>query len=427
MRIKNQITAFGKSYKVVPVICALLIGGLMAHLIGATQAAPNNSIYLSPASGSYQIGDTVTLSVRENSGATNVNAVEADLSYTAAQLQYLSTDFTGTSFELAATSSGGSGSVTIARATSNNTLAGDHLIAAVSFKVLASGSSAISFKSSSALAGTSDSKSTNATTQGATLTLTTPPVTPPPTPTPTPPPAGGGSTQTPAPAPTAAPSGSKPAASSKSVAVTPSGSSTPVALSDNANAQVSAAATIQPTQSAGDPITKAEYFLNGKLVATATQPPYSYKLDTPNLRNGKYTLQVKTFYTSGKIALTAHHIDVKNPLSLKQLLLEAKHYAWAFILPVLIIAAFVYVRFLRGKTGSWPRFGSDGGSDTPPADPDKHIQAFMSGQAQVIAPGSEPATIPSSTMPTIKINNTQLGKAKNPQPGSVVEPNETKT
>jgi hypothetical protein len=211
------------------------------------------------------------------------------------------------------------------------------------------------------------------------------------------------------------------------VAVTPSGSSTPVALSDNANAQVSAAATIQPTQSAGDPITKAEYFLNGKLVATATQPPYSYKLDTPNLRNGKYTLQVKTFYTSGKIALTAHHIDVKNPLSLKQLLLEAKHYAWAFILPVLIIAAFVYVRFLRGKTGSWPRFGSDGGSDTPPADPDKHIQAFMSGQAQVIAPGSEPATIPSSTMPTIKINNTQLGKAKNPQPGSVVEPNETKT
>jgi hypothetical protein len=75
----------------------------------------------------------------------------------------------------------------------------------------------------------------------------------------------------------------------------------------------------------------------------------------------------------------------------------------------------------------WPRFGSDGSGDTPPANSDNHIQTFLGGQAQVIAPGSEPATIPSSIMPTNKIDNIQLGKAKNPQPGSVVEPNETKT
>lgn len=424
---------------ILPIAAVGLASILGVVIIGSSHAASGSgTMSLSPASGSYNVGDTVTVAVHENSGTTNavdsstgVASVNVVLNYPQADLQFVSFDASQSGFNSPGpTNSGGSGTVTYETNEAGAPLTNDQIVVKVNFKVLAAGTAAVTFNGASGL-GTPNGNDTNPTFSNGSFTLkapVTPPPPPPPAPTPTPatpPPSVSHAPATPV---TTTSSSRAASASQKSVAVTPSGSSTPVTLPDNASAQVGAPLDIQPTQTADDPIVKAVYYLNGKQVATVTQPPYSYKLNTHNLLNGKYTLQTKIFYTSGKVSLTSSHLAVKNPPSIKQFLLELKHYAWIFILLVLVIAIAIYFRFLRGRIGFWPHRGSGGStSDTPPVDPDNHIQTFLGGPvAQVIAPGSQPATIPSTNMPSIKINNIQLGKAKNPQPGTVVSPDENR-
>ncbi len=147
------------------------------------QAAGSTTLYLSPASSTVNVGSNLAVTIWENSGSTAVNAVEANLSYPS-NLQYASTDFSTSAFEIAASSTGGSGTVDIARGTVNLTLTGAQIVGIVNFNVLASGSASISFLSSSAVAATSNSANTVGTMTGGTYTLQTPPATPPVTTTP---------------------------------------------------------------------------------------------------------------------------------------------------------------------------------------------------------------------------------------------------
>ena len=153
--------------------------GLSSLLALPVQATGSTTLYLSPASSTTNVGSTLSVTVRENSGSTDVNAVEADFSYPSNLLQYASTDFSSSAFEIAASSTGGSGTVSIARGTVNLTLSGDQVIGIVNFNVLAAGSATLSFLNSSAVAATSNSANTIGTMTGGSYTLQTPPVTPP--------------------------------------------------------------------------------------------------------------------------------------------------------------------------------------------------------------------------------------------------------
>ena len=114
----------------------------------ATLAAGDASFTLSPTSGSYHVNDTFTVAISETStSGDNVNAVEADLTYNASQLQYQSTTLTGP-FNICAKNSGGGGSVSIACAASS-TQTGTQSVATITFKVLASGTATVSMSNTS--------------------------------------------------------------------------------------------------------------------------------------------------------------------------------------------------------------------------------------------------------------------------------------
>ena len=73
--------------------------------------------------------------MRVSSGDTAVNAVQAELSYPATDLEFAGIDTAGTAFSFEAPSSGGGGHVTIARGTTTPVV-GDNLVANVTFRVL---------------------------------------------------------------------------------------------------------------------------------------------------------------------------------------------------------------------------------------------------------------------------------------------------
>lgn len=123
-----------------------LLGNLLVVQTGSAFAAGNATLSLSPSSGSYKKGATFAVTIHENSGSTQVNAVEADLTYSTSKLQFVSIDTNSSAFDIGARGIGGSGSVEISRAKSGGSLTGDQIVAKVNFKALAgSGSTSITF------------------------------------------------------------------------------------------------------------------------------------------------------------------------------------------------------------------------------------------------------------------------------------------
>lgn len=128
----------------------LLAGGLVALLMafagfGDTAYASGSAYFiLSPSSGTYIVGNTINLSVSVYaSSGDDVHAAQANLSYSTSTLQYLSYS-AGGSFDVGCPGhSGGGGSVSIACGASG-AVSGSALLATVSFKVLASGSTTVS-------------------------------------------------------------------------------------------------------------------------------------------------------------------------------------------------------------------------------------------------------------------------------------------
>jgi hypothetical protein len=136
-------------------------------------SAGTATMTLTPSSGSHGTGTTLTVTIYENSGTTAVNAVEADLTYDASELQYVSIDGSSSAFTEAIVNSGGSGSVSVQRGTTG-TLTGSQIVASVSFTVLTTASnSAITFANSTAIVNsTTNNNIWNGTTAGGTYTLT---------------------------------------------------------------------------------------------------------------------------------------------------------------------------------------------------------------------------------------------------------------
>jgi acetyl esterase/lipase len=179
----------------------------------STPATGSGSLYFSPASSSLASGSTVTLEIRENSGTTQVNAVQANVTYDATRLQYDSVIDAGADFGLSAVTNATSGQVLITRATAGGTpaLTGDKLVAKIVFKALATtGATTVQFAASSNLVTTAatdilsnrqPAAITITTSTGATPTPTST-ATPRPTATPTPTPRP---TVTPTPVPTPTP------------------------------------------------------------------------------------------------------------------------------------------------------------------------------------------------------------------------------
>jgi hypothetical protein len=118
--------------------------------VSAPTVPPAPTVYFNPPTQGYGVGSNITIEIRENSGSTGVNAVQANFSYPTDKLTFVSADGSGSAFTTEAQSVGGNGTVTLARGIIGS-LTGDQLIAKVTFKVNIAGTATLSFANGTAL------------------------------------------------------------------------------------------------------------------------------------------------------------------------------------------------------------------------------------------------------------------------------------
>ena len=121
----------------------------------ANKTAPIR-LYLTPSQGTYNVGDTLVVTIREDSLTTPVNSVQADLTYPTAQLQYVSTSTTGSNFTTTVSNSGGGGTVQLSMGILASSLTGDQFMAQITFNVVGSGAAAVAFAAGDGIARASD-------------------------------------------------------------------------------------------------------------------------------------------------------------------------------------------------------------------------------------------------------------------------------
>jgi len=192
---------------------ALIITVTLPLLLAAPAYAASATLYLSLSSGSVVSGSTLTLYVYEDSGTEPVNAVQANLSYPASQLQFLSIS-SSSAFSVVAQNTGGSGSVQIGRGALPS-VTGNQLVATVQFKALVgSGTAAVSFAGGSQVVSANSNTNIMTASPGGSYGLTAPAPSPTPTPSPAPTTSKSSSTTkaiaTPAPSPAPAPKDTTP-------------------------------------------------------------------------------------------------------------------------------------------------------------------------------------------------------------------------
>jgi hypothetical protein len=151
--------------QVLSVVVALLLVCSVSYLgvryFQRSKAATPGSIYVTPASGSLAPGSTLSVTVREDSGATSVNSVQFFLNYSANQLEFLSLTEGGDFDFIGPSSTSQAGVVRVQRGMQSGGATGDHPIVTLNFRVLAtSGSTSLSIDQppNSFQTATSDSK-----------------------------------------------------------------------------------------------------------------------------------------------------------------------------------------------------------------------------------------------------------------------------
>jgi len=341
----------------------------------------DNSMFVDPVGGTYNVGDTVTVTIKENSNTDPINGVQADLKYSKDTLEFQSFDTGSSAFSVEADKKAADGAITMTRGTIDP-VTGEKEIVKVNFKAIAAGTATVEVATTSVLAS-SVTANTNVLSrfEGSAYTIgtttTPPPTTPPPTtPPPTTPPVR------PPVTPPVTPPVNKPITTTT---ISPTGNPNPLPLTGGSEIELSDPAVIQTSTTGSSSIKKVEYWLNGKRVHIATQAPFSYSVDTTKLRNGRYTLLTKTFYSSGKIDSKTTTINVKNPLNFAQLMLQLRHYAWILVILALVAGGAIWFLFFKkqpddefsGDPGMYDDgmggggFGgpTDGSGPPPPADP----------------------------------------------------------
>lgn len=212
-------------------------------------AAGDASFSISPSSGSYTVGSNFTVTIDETSSSgDNTNAVQANLSYDASILQYTSSSL-GV-FTLCTQNGGGSGSANFACAATSSQN-GTQEVAAINFKVIASGAASVAMTSGSNIDNTSGTSVWNGSLPSASFSLKAPATT--------------ASPQASVSSPTYIPS-TMPSVSTKTAqkTTTPSKSTASTRTKSVVKAPMLAAVTIIVVDANGQPVKGAKVVLDGK-------------------------------------------------------------------------------------------------------------------------------------------------------------------
>ena len=242
--------------------------GIGGYVIWRIVAAPNPpTIYLTPSSQTMPANTSFSIQVRENSATTGVNAVQANFSYDATLVDFVSIDPAPQGcggFAVAAQSTGGTGSVQIARGVQGGcpALTGDQLVATVNFKSkTTTGTTNMAFISGTALVSATTNQdilpNLAATGGGSYLVDTTSP--------------------------------------SVNVSFPTNGSN----VSSLGNT------TISMTASDNNSVSSVDVYIDGVKKATLTSSPYTYTWNITGTSLGSHTIQVKATDPSGNVGSSA--------------------------------------------------------------------------------------------------------------------------
>ena len=159
----KRVMDASKKSKIILLLFAVGFAAIGAYLILQTSAAPKPrseaavTLYVSPGSQQVSVGQTLQLAIKLNTNNQDVNAIQADLSYPADKFEFVKIDGANSLFNIDASSTGGNGTISIARGNLTSVNSTDALIATVHLKALSSGRRAsVSFNDSSAILRASD-------------------------------------------------------------------------------------------------------------------------------------------------------------------------------------------------------------------------------------------------------------------------------
>lgn len=370
---------------------------------------------MSPASGNYAVGSNVAVAVRINSPNTPITTVQPVITYPADKLQYVGVTEGGTFTTIQRTKNVGN-TVDVIRGISGGAagVTGDKPVVTINFKVIAAGGSAgLNFTNVSAAfdnSGTGQNILNLAGSAGASYSLPTGQTASTPPQAPQNP---GVPTSAPAPAKVVtAPSGSVAVRASSGASVSSANGATTIAgevafmpLIDTDVAQANP----------GDAISKVEYYLGNKLIATKQAPPFDFKLDTNNYRNGNYDLTVKTHYKSGTVDSNTDKLAVSNPVTLTYVF---KHHLLTTLAALVMLGALAFVawRYLI------PHFGQ---SSSPAVSTASAGQPYIGGNGgglyapspTVVTPAGVQPVPPQNIVPDVEaVQNTPPLPVAGPQP-----------
>jgi hypothetical protein len=120
-------------------------------MASTASAAGTATFSVTPGSGSYVVGDTLSVTISEDSGTQPIGTVQADLLYPTTLVQYKNVDGSNSAFaDIAPAPSNSGGKLSITRA-SMTPYTGTQQVAVVNFTVIASGSVTLGFADTSAI------------------------------------------------------------------------------------------------------------------------------------------------------------------------------------------------------------------------------------------------------------------------------------
>jgi hypothetical protein len=167
-----------------------------------------------------------------------------------------------------------------------------------------------------------------------------------------------------------------------SAALSGTSSSTPVA--------VNAPVTLGPALIPGYTVKEVQYYLNNKLIYTATKAPFTYKLDPNTLLNGQYKLTSVTTYTNGRKVTVNHVIKINHPFW-KETGLYISHNIIYIVVVLFIVALCIWLvhnplmKYMKNRINNKPN-DPNGPSDPTPPGPNIEEQQII--QPTNIKPGS---------------------------------------
>lgn len=156
-----------KTFLILSSLAAVVLPVLL--MAGLVRASGTANVYLSPANTVIAQGATIDVDIHEDSGTDQINAVQANLTYSS-NLTFVSV-INSPDFGVYAQNSGGGGTVKIGRG-NTSPLTGDHIVATVRFTASGSGTATVNFDTGTAVVRSSDNQPESLNPTGASYSIT---------------------------------------------------------------------------------------------------------------------------------------------------------------------------------------------------------------------------------------------------------------